>query len=436
MATRRAVLRAGALLPLTAACAPDVFGAHSDAVRIAVPWGGSELEAFQTVLAGLSFGPRTEVIPLGDDVSTAFGAGRSAPDIVMFQHAGQVRGLAEDKLLRPIEGAAAGSMWTDENDPRYAAGWWSLLHAGPGSQLYGVPFKGTYKSLIWYDKRTLGDSPAPGGQIWPLSEWPARMDGMAGGGSRRLLALGAADGWVLNDFFENVLWAGYPDTYASVADPARWQQDRDRNRAEMSRALGDLAAVWRHSYAFPGGIGECLTRQFPDAVRQVFEQRSAAMVVAPDFAEPIVRSCFGNDDDRVDAAVGVAPFPGGAGGTPAIAGGDVMVLTRAAKDSAVQLVSLLAQRAAALPWITGYHGFLSPNRQTPAVYSPQIAPAAARFGNWTAFDLGDRIDTAAASDRLLRTITEFLTDLDSGKTEEAVRHAVDAVDDLQHQRSK
>lgn len=434
MATRRTILRVGALLPLTAACTPEVFGARSDAVRIAVSWSGSELEAFETVLDTLRFEHRVDVVPLGDDVSTVFGAGRSAPDIVMLPQAGEVRRLAEDGRLRPI----AEAMWSDRDGPMYWAGWTPLLHiTALGNQLYGLPFKGTCKSLIWYDKQRFTDCRLPTPDTWSTRDWLGAMDTVGGRGAG-LLALGAADGWALTDFFENMLWATSPDAYDSVADPVRWRRERTVRRPEVEAALRTLAALWRHAHAFRGGIGQTLTRQYPDAIREVFEKRSAAMVVAPDFVEPIVRSCFEDDAHRIADVVGVASFPGagGRGTPPAIAGGDVMVLTHSANDTAVQLVSRLADRRAPLPWIERYRGFLAPNRRTEAVYSEQLAPLAPRVDGWTAFDLGDRIGSIGGRNELWRAITEFLIELDTGGPETAVAHAVDAIDDLEHRRSE
>ncbi|MFF2550470.1 ABC transporter substrate-binding protein [Nocardia sp. NPDC058058] len=429
MATRRAVLRAGVLLPVTAACAPG-FGARSDAVRIAVSWGGSELDAFESVLTAVDFGHPTEVVPLGDDIGTVFGAGRSAPDIVMLPQAGQVRKLAEDKRLRALDDA----LWTAGGAAEYAPGWQSLLRIpAAGNRLYGLPFKQACKSLIWYDRERLRKLGLPDPGTWPFRSWPNHMDAVSDAGMS-LLALGAADGWVLTDFFENVLWAEYPDVYDRLANPALWLDASGQPPAAIGSALRDLAAVWGHRHAFPGDIGKTLTRQFPDAIRDVFQRHSAVMVVAPDFAEPIVRACV--PAAALESTVGVAPFPAAVGrsGAPLIAGGDVMVVTSSAKDTAAQLVSLLAQPRAALPWISRYGGFVAANQRTPQAYSPLIAPVAARFRDWTAFDLGDRIGSSGGRFDLWRVLTDFLTALDTAGIDTAVRDAVAAIDELERRR--
>ncbi|MGY2063838.1 hypothetical protein ACW9HQ_53820, partial [Nocardia gipuzkoensis] len=131
MATRRAVLRAGLLLPVAAACATDPARGNSDALRIAVPWSGSELTAFRAVLAGIrttaegtpAYPHPVEVVPLGDDIDIALNAGgREAPDIVMLPDAGRVQELAGTKLR-----AVGDSLWQTGGRPRYPEPWWDLL---------------------------------------------------------------------------------------------------------------------------------------------------------------------------------------------------------------------------------------------------------------------------------------------------------------------
>ncbi|WP_405181552.1 hypothetical protein OG225_10760 [Nocardia sp. NBC_01377] len=55
MGTRRSVLRAGLVMPLAAACAPNILLGNPGAVRIGVSRSGSELAAFRKVLAQLAF---------------------------------------------------------------------------------------------------------------------------------------------------------------------------------------------------------------------------------------------------------------------------------------------------------------------------------------------------------------------------------------------
>jgi len=429
MGTRRAVLQAGLVVPLAAACAPDLLLGSADAVRVGVSWSGSELAAFHAVVDGLHLGFDVEVIPLGDNTDTAFTAGgRSAPDVVMLPQAGRVRELAEGRKLRSI----SETVWTDENGTRYTEPWQRLLrHDG---KPFGVPFKAADKSLVWFDRQQfaayhLGD-PAE----WTLADWVDRMEVLAQSPSR-LLALAAADGWVLTDFFENALLAESPRIYDELASESAREWDNPAVRA----AFGHLGVLWGHRHAFPGGVGVALARQFPDAIRDVFEQRRAAAVVAPDFAEPIVRSAVRASGRKVQDVVGVAPFPSvtAAQGRPKIVGGDVIVVMREARGRADELVEKLAGASAPLPWIERYGGFLAPNLRTVADYSPLLAPSARELNARSAFDLSDRIGAVGGREGLWRVLTEFLIAVGDGAqtpVAESVARAIDGLDDFERRR--
>ncbi|PXX59123.1 carbohydrate ABC transporter substrate-binding protein (CUT1 family) [Nocardia tenerifensis] len=410
MRTRREVLGMALVAPLAAACAPDLLLGNPGAVRIGVSWSGSELAAFRTVLARLGYDRPVDVVPLGDDIETAFTAGgRSAPDIVMLPRAGRVRPLAEQRKLRPV----GEGLWSDELGPRYPDVWRQLLqHNG---KPYGVPFKAADKSLVWYNRQLVAEYGLGDPAGWTLADWLDRMEVLAET-PVRLLALGAADGWVLTDVFENALLAESPRIYDEVAvarDNRVWESPAVR------AAFDHLGSLWGHRHAFPGGIAGALTKQFPDAVREVFEHRRAVMVVEADFAEPIVRAAVRRSGRRVEDVVGVAAFPAVAAGldAPRIVGGDVMVVTESANDRAMELVALLAAPSAPLPWIEEDGGFIAPNLRTSARYSPFLEPSARSLGRRTAFDLSDRIGAVGGRNGLWRILTDFLVTVGDGKTE-------------------
>ncbi|WP_227982091.1 ABC transporter substrate-binding protein [Nocardia spumae] len=428
MATRRAVLRAAALAPLLSACAPGVLFGHPASIRIAVPWSGSELAAFRRVLADTGLGETVAVLPLGDDIDTALLArGRSAPDLVMLPEVGRIGELAGD-VLRPLP----ATLWGDATDPRYPERWRPLLWKDRA--LYGIPFKAADKSLVWYDRYAFGgNGPRDDPRDWTVSEWPHRAAEATG---RNPLSLGAADGWVLADLFGNILYGESPWDYGDLASPGdprtrprEW--DRDAVRATLSR----LGALWSPAGAFPGGIAATLIRQFPESIREVFERRTAAMVVAPDFAEPIVRSCLRRAHRPADA-VGVMPFPAVApgGSRPAIGGGDVIVATAAGTRDVVPVISALTAPDAVAGWIADHGGFLAPSPRTVPGHPPMLEPVAAQLRSWTAFDFADLIGAAGRRDGLWRVLTDLLITVGDGRGDRidaAVDHAVRGLDEFE-----
>lgn len=385
-------------MPLLVACSPEVLLGDRGAVRIAVSWSGLELSAFRTVLAAARLPEPVEVVPLGDEIGTALTArGRSAPDIVMLPQAGQVRELAEAGRIREVR----PELWSDEGGARYSEQWRQLCHHR--GRPYGIPFKASGKSLIWYDREAIAEYRLTDPGSWTIGEWLSGVREFAGR-PRRLLALGAADGWVLTDLFENLLLAESVEVYRALGTGVRvWDVPAV---SETFRRLGEL---WGVRAGLPGGVGTALTRQFADSVRDVFQYRRALAVAAPDFAEPVVRDAL-RRAGRPEEAAAVVPFPatGPARDGPRIVGGDVMVLTRAADSRAEAVVAALADEQAPVPWIEEVGGFLGPNERTRARYSNWSAATAATLPRWPDFDLTDRIGAIGGRDGLWRMLTEFL----------------------------
>ncbi|MFI7066515.1 ABC transporter substrate-binding protein [Kribbella sp. NPDC050124] len=402
--SRRAFLGTAATL-LVAGCSSDVLGLRRS-VRVAVSWSGQELRAFHDVLDGLGkLDYPVEVVPLGDDISTAFGARSTRrPDIVMLPQPGLVPRHLRD--LEPIP---------DDVADRGRARLWAELLVHDGTT-YGVPFKTAHKSAIWYRPsvfRRFGLEPP---RLW--SDWLAVNRSLSLAGVRPL-SLAAGDGWVLTDFFENVLLGIAPSVYAALATAERPQPSHEPQIAAALRLLGTM---WSARGTLAGGVERSLVQQFPDAVVEVFGHRRAAMVLASDFAEPVVRSFAADPDD-----VGIFTFPALSPGSapPVVVGGDVMVLPKPTSDAALDLVRRLAAPTAADPWIKE-GGFLVDGRASG--YSPELTRLAEQLsesGGQLQFDLSDRLGRLGDINGLWRVLTDFLVRVGDSDGE-AVPAAVDA----------
>ncbi|TWD79812.1 alpha-glucoside transport system substrate-binding protein [Kribbella amoyensis] len=383
-------------------CAPDVLGLRRS-VRVAVSWSGAELREFHRVLDGLGdLEFPVEVIPLGDDIPTAFGPRSTRrPDVVMLPRPGLVPQQLEN--LQPVPAELA-----DRGRTRL----WDELLVQEG-ETYGVPFKTAHKSAIWYRPSVFKQVGVEPPKVW--SDWLQvnRQLSLAG---IRPLALAAGDGWVLTDFLENVLLGSAPSAYRSLASSA---EPRPSQEPAFAAALRLLGTLWAAPGTLAGGVDRSLVQQFPDAIVEVFGHRRAAMVLASDFAEPVVRSFAADPDD-----IGLFTFPSMTRGTaaPVVVGGDVMVLPRPASEDAQKLVRRLAVPAAADPWIaTG--GFLADGRTTG--YSPELTRLAEQLvapGRSLQFDLSDRL--YQLDDGLQRVLNDFLVRVGDQGTE-VVREAVD-----------
>jgi alpha-glucoside transport system substrate-binding protein len=398
----------------------DVFGLRRT-VKIAVSWSAEELQAFRAVLDGLgSLDYPIELIPLGDDIGAAFGPRTPRrPDIVMLPQPGLVRTLQTQLAPLPPKAKAKASQL-------HAEGVWRDLLPDTKRGPYGLPFKMAHKSTIWYRKPVF----AALGLRAPTT-WRGWLKLNAHLVEKRIppLALAAGDVWMLTDLFENVLLGCSPDTYHKLAnDRSGW------TATAVAQALRLLGRMLTAPGTLAGGVNRSRVQQFPDAVVEVFGHKKAAMVIAPDFAELVVRRFARDPDDvgvftfpRIDGddqdSVGpTVPLP------PVIVGGDIAVLPKPADANALDLVTRLAGKDAALPWIKKYGGFLAANREAPTTsYSPALHQLAEQLDDGrrsVAFDLSDQLGTLGGNEGLGRVLQEFLVAV--GKHGSAsVPHAAD-----------
>jgi alpha-glucoside transport system substrate-binding protein len=411
---RRTLLRAAALAPLAglAAGCGELGQAVGlgDFVRVAVTWSAAELAAFARVLDRR--GPADyELIPLGDDISAALGARTSGrPDIVAVPQVGYV--TANLDHLAPLP----DGVWNAK---------YERIVPDTRVQPYTLPFKLANVSVVWY-RRDLFDRHG----ITPPTTWNDWLDlneriiddGMAP------LALGGADGWMLAQFFANVLLRTYPETYDALLDehaPKLWDSRQVREAFEM------VATMWGRAGALAGGAGKALVQQFPDAVLEMCRYGRAAMVPAPDFAESVIRR-FAPDPSEFDTFT----FPAGTRGEqPLVVSSDLLVLTRPASGPAQDLIRYLATRAAPVPWIRDTGGFIAANPDTdPANYSPTLRKLAqALRTNEIRFGLADQLGRSGGIEGLQRVLQNLLRGVAEGTAPaDAARTACLAMIDAEH----
>jgi hypothetical protein len=273
--------------------------------------------------------------------------------------------------------------------------WRRLVTPEEGGPELGAWFKLAYKSLVWHRK---GERHAPAS----LTAWQPRPGSVA---------IGAADGWVLSDWFENVLLSMAPEAYdglfasATRGDPEWWA------RGEVSEALERLASLWRDAFT-PEQGRRALTLQFHDSILDVFRYRTADVVAAPDFALPVIQRYAGAD------VAGHFRFPGDAGGPPPlVVGGDVAVAMKRGGSDALDFVEWLTRprgntNDALTEWVDE-GGFLTPYRDPtqPLLREPALA---LRRSEGLRYDLSDRlIGRLEGGDGrgLWRVLTELFSDV-------------------------
>jgi alpha-glucoside transport system substrate-binding protein len=419
LAGSAAVAGAAAAAGLATGCGAAGLLGLGRSVRIALPWSDQELKAFHAVLTELGRGNDVELLPLGDDISTAFGPRTSRrPDIIMLPQPGLVTDHKDRLAELP---AQLTSPWP------YADVWDDALrHDCDSRQRYGLPFKMANLSTVWYRKSVFEAHHLETPRKW--SDW-LDVNSALRGANVPPLAIAAGDGWTLAHTFQNVLQGCSPETYKLLTNvPRQWKHYR------VLQALTLLGGMWAPDDTLAGGVDASLVQQFPDAVVEVFAYKRAAMVVAPDFAESVIRQFASDPND-----VGVFPFPvvdGDGHGIvteqvqrPVVVGGDIAVLPQPASTEALDLVGKLASAQAPLQWIRTYGGFIAANQNTPvSAYSDALRPLAQVAQPLapdppppgelpplpTVFGLADQLGALGGRDGLWRVLQDFLAAVGRG----------------------
>jgi ABC-type glycerol-3-phosphate transport system substrate-binding protein len=420
---RRTLLAAGAAaaaLPLTG-CASSGHG-----LEVVCAWGGPELAAFREVLAGFTAStghPVRIVVANGNGVDAMLSARLAAgnrPDVAVFSEPSLITRYASDGHLVALP---VGTFRGGLND------FWLSLAGLAGDNLYGCWLKVAHKSLLWYRQSALfpGRGEAPRLEQPPktwdelvelVAHWPVR--------GQAPLAIGAADGWVLTDWFENVL-ASLTESdergseYGLLAAPhADWDVPL------VHDSLRRLGQLWSLPGALPYGGARALLTPFDASVAQVFGEHRAGMLFEGDFVAPVVAGLHTGETPSYFSFPRVGNRP-----RPQIVGGDVAVLLRDS-DAGRSLMNYLTTKQAAVPWADA--GFLVapyPGNQTIVYPEARLNQLADEINDPTAevqFDLSDQLTGKLIGDDGKGSwliLSDFFRAVTGGRpVESAVREAV------------
>ncbi|GAA2190672.1 extracellular solute-binding protein [Micromonospora lupini] len=403
--SRRTLLRAAAA-GAAATAAGCAGGGRS--VQVAVVWSGSELDRFREVVA--TYPDPVRVVSAGNDIDAFLRARHLAgtsPDVAILSRPGLVTEYAARGWLRPVRPSTEYAVPIGLSD---------LLLAG--GQRYGVWVKAAHKSLVWHLPSMLPEQPTSWDELVSLTRRLGALARRDGGPAP--LAIGAADGWVLTDWFENVLADLAPTAYDALAGP-----DADWQGRPVRDTLDRLAELWSIDGAFPGGGRRALLTQYEESVIQVVRSRRAVMVFEADFTAEVVGRFRRGPEEPVTFR-----FPSaGTGGGALIVGGDVAVVFADARGG-VELVEWLTRADAFRPWLRA-GGYLSPNTTIALTdYADPVRRQLAREmrgPDTLHFDLSDQLPGAfTGSDGvgIWRIMQDFFADVTDGvSAAEAVHRA-------------
>ncbi|EFL25641.1 putative secreted protein [Streptomyces himastatinicus ATCC 53653] len=399
--TARAALAAasaGALMVTAAGCGSDdgdtVSGApvpvtvklpnlKGQKLQVTAVWTGTEQENFTKVLEEFEkrTGAKVSFVPSGDDMAGFVGskiAGGSPPDVAMVGQVGVMREFAQKGWAKPLDAAAKA-----EVNKNFAKGWQDL-GSYDGKQ-YGVYFKASNKSLIWYNTSAFDYAGAKEPKTWKQLLTQAQLISDSGTDA---VAVGGQDGWTLTDWFENV--------YLSQAGPKKYDQLAQHKikwtDPSVKKALETLAQLWGTKGLVAGGRSGALQTAFPDSVTKAFgnaAEPDAGMVFEADF----VAANVSDAGAELGGDAKVFPFPAVGAKPPVVTGGDVGVALKNSKASQA-LLTFLASPDAATIWAQS-GGFISANKNVKFSAYPNdpmrdIAKALIAAGNDFRFDMSDQ----------------------------------------------
>ncbi len=319
-------------------------------------WSGAEAAAFQAVINGFHAQyPKVTVKykSVGDNLptvlSTAIEGGRP-PDMADIAQPGLIQQFVDKGALKPIDYARSVIA------ANFAPAWLQLgTYSG---KLYGVVFKASNKSLVWYNAHAFTAAGVKSATSWTQLLADAKTLKSSGVSA---YSIGGADGWTLTDLFENIyLRQAGLDKYQSLsAHKIKWTDP------SVTAALKTMAQVIGDTGNLAGGTSGAVQTDFPTSVNNVFQNPpKAAMVFEGDFVpgSATVKAKAGTD-------YGVFPFPSIGGSAPAVeVGGDNLVTFR--DTPAIEaFVKYLATAQAAEAWAKR-GGFATGNHNVPASAYP------------------------------------------------------------------
>ena len=315
-------------------------------------------------------------------LSTAIEGG-NPPDLAALPNPGLMRDFVDRGALKDIEFAR------DTVEENFAESWVDL--ASVDDKLYGVFFKGANKSTVWYNVHAYEDAGIEPAEDWETFLQNAETVKQSG---VPMWSIGAADGWVLTDWFEQL--------YIRMAGPEKYDQLTEHEipwtDPSVIEVLTELQKVFGDTDNIAGGTNGSLQTNFPESVSQVFQETpKAATVYEGDFVAGVITD---ETSAKAETDFNVFDFPSVNDSAPAVVGGGDMVVKFTDNPAADALIEYLATPEAAEIWAER-GGFSSPNKNVdPEVYPDEIlkttATALAEAETFR-FDLSDLTPSASAA---------------------------------------
>jgi ABC-type glycerol-3-phosphate transport system substrate-binding protein len=352
-------------------------------LNVAADWSGAEQANFEKVLTQFSSetGAKVNYTSYGSNVATTLNtkiAGGDPPDVAVIPQPGLLQSLAKAGSLVPVSASTEAAV-----KKNFSQDWITL--GSVDNKLYGIWFKGSNKSTVWYNTAVYTNAGATVPKTW--DDFVAQLKKVSDSGVPGL-SIGADVGWPLTDWFENVyIRSAGAEKYDELT-----QHKIPWTDPSVIDALTILSKLWSDSTLIePGGA----QRTFGDSVTEVFgDPPKAGTVYEGDFVA-------GNITSQTKAKIGTDAkfydFPSINGSGPAVVGGGNAAIQLKKNKGASALMTYLASPEAATIWVK-LGGFTSPNKNVsmsayPDATSKQIAEALISAKTFR-FDMSDQAPSA------------------------------------------
>jgi len=351
-------------------------------LNVAAAWSGDEQANFEQVLAAFAdeTGATVNYTSFGDQAATTLGTqieGGNPPDVALLPQPALLTQYATDGSIKPVSDATADAVGAN-----YSQSWIDL--GSVDGQLYGVWFKASNKSTVWYNDDIYSQAGATVPATWEefLQQLQIIQDSGYSG-----ISIGADVGWPLTDWFENVyLRTAGGDMYDQLT-----RHEIPWTDPSVAEALEVLAQLFS-SEVVQGGAAQ---RTFPESVTEVFgADPKAGTVFEGDF---VAGNITADGNSVVGENALFYDFPSVNGSAAAVVGGGDVAVQFNNDPGTDALMAYLASPEAAEVWVP-LGGITSPNKTVdtslyPDEISKQIAEALTGAEEFR-FDMSDLTPSA------------------------------------------
>lgn len=321
-------------------------------ITVIANWGGGERDAFQKVID--AFTAKTG-IPVNYEQSRNLEAlvrtrvaGGNPPDVAFEPRPGALAEFAKAGNLIPLD-EPVGKEVLDPKAVDAAIGPSFQDLGRVNGTLYGYLFKADSKSTIWYKPPSLQ---AVGGTVPKTWDDLVALSNKYKAAGKTPWGSGGKDGWVLTDWFENIL--------ARIASPKVYNDLHITHKVawtdpSVKRALSIMAQFFGTPGYFPGGAQGIVGTSFTEGIAQAFGKNpTAEMFYEGGFVGVIIATDVNKDlKPGTDFDFYTFPTVDAAYGTPLTGGGDLAIMFKDSPEGRSFMQYIVTKEAADIYAATG-----------------------------------------------------------------------------------